>query len=48
MDEGHWRREMVQTEKPARIHCKKLEVEDNNKTEMEDIQEILRRKTRII
>lgn len=50
MDKEHWRRETVQAEKPGRIHCKKLELDGNinSKTEMEEIQEILRRNMRMI
>lgn len=47
-DEGHRRRETVQAKKPARMHCKKLELDDNTKTGMEELQEILRRKTNMI
>ena len=50
MDKGHWRRETVQAEKPGWIHCRKLELDGNinSKTETEEIQEMLRRNTRMI
>lgn len=45
---GHWMRKTEQAKIPAGMHCKKLELDDNSKIEIEEIQEMLRRKTRMI
>lgn len=37
LDETNWSREIVQAEKPARMHYKKLEIDNNSKTRMKEI-----------
>lgn len=36
------------TQRPAGMHWKKLELDDNSKAGMEEIQEMLRRETKMI